>query len=68
MAGASATSVLVPALQQGVSYTFRVTASNGIGASPESAASTAVVPFASLLDAGAPSTPILPCTGRTSPR
>jgi subtilisin family serine protease len=41
---ATSTSVKIGGLTAGVSYTFRITATNGIGTSPESVASDAVTP------------------------
>jgi uncharacterized protein YkwD len=45
--GAGSTSVLLTGLTNGVSYTFTVSAANGIGPGPASAASNAVTPVAS---------------------
>lgn len=52
--GASATSVTVPGLTNGTSYTFAVTRTNGIGTSPASAASSPVTPRATIFDFAAP--------------
>jgi hypothetical protein len=52
----SATSALVTSLNNGVSYTFTVTATNGIGTGPASAASTAVTPRNTLFDFATPTT------------
>ena len=48
VSGATATSVIVNGLTNGTSYTFTVHATNGIGSGPESAASNAVTPTATL--------------------
>jgi hypothetical protein len=53
-AGASATSVRVPNLTVGTSYTFRVSATNGVGGSPSSASSNAAVPKSSIFEFGTP--------------
>jgi hypothetical protein len=52
----SATSSTITGLNNGTSYTFRVTATNAIGTSPASAASNAVTPRATIFDFAAPVT------------
>jgi hypothetical protein len=56
-ASASATSATITGLTNGTSYTFKVTATNGVGTSPASVASTAIVPQATLFDFSAPGDP-----------
>jgi hypothetical protein len=50
----SATSVIVKGLTNGASYMFTVTATNAIGVSPPSAASSAVTPQDTIFDFGTP--------------
>ncbi|WP_121252817.1 DUF4082 domain-containing protein [Solirubrobacter pauli] len=54
--GPSATSVTVPGLTNGTAYTFRVSATNAVGASPQSAASAPATPQSTLFDFATPTT------------
>ena len=54
--GASATSATMTGLTNDTTYTFKVTATNGIGTSPASAASNAVTPEATVFDFATPAT------------
>jgi hypothetical protein len=62
--GASATSATVSGLTNGANYTFTVTRSNAIGASPQSAASNMITPRATIFDFATPS---MVDSGDTSP-
>lgn len=53
-AGASATSTTVTGLTNGATYTFRITATNSVGDSPLSAASSAVTPGVTLFEFATP--------------
>jgi hypothetical protein len=53
-AGASATSATVTGLTNGSDYTFKMTATNGVGTSPASAASNTVKPQATIFDFATP--------------
>lgn len=55
--GASSTSATIGSLVNGSSYTFKVTAINAVGSSPESAASGAVMPRVTLFEQSTPATP-----------
>ena len=54
--GASTTSKTVTGLTTGTAYTFKVTATNGVGTGPASTASSAVTPQDTILDFAAPAT------------
>ena len=54
--GATASSTTVTGLDDGTAYTFRVTAQNAVGSSPDSAASNAVTPRATIFDFATPAT------------
>ena len=54
--GASTTSKTMTGLTTGTAYTFKVTATNGVGTGPASTASNAVTPQDTILDFAAPAT------------
>jgi hypothetical protein len=62
--GASATSTTITGLSTGSSYTFKVSATNGVGAGPDSSPSNAVTPQATIFDFA---TPAQIDSGDTSP-
>ena len=63
-ANGSATSVTVPGLTNGIDYTFKVLATNGVGDGPSSPATTTVTPAASLFEL---TEPVGPDSGDNSP-
>ena len=54
--GAAASSVTLTGLTNGTKYTFRVTATNSVGTSQQSAASNEVIPRSTIFDFNAPGT------------
>jgi hypothetical protein len=54
--GTTATSATLSGLTNGVAYTFKVAAINGIGTGAESTASAAVTPYATIFDLATPAT------------
>jgi hypothetical protein len=54
--GASATTATITGLTNGTAYTFKVSATNGVGTGPQSTASSAVTPQSTLFDFAAPTT------------
>jgi hypothetical protein len=55
--GGSDSSVTIPDLENGTTYTFKVTSTNAAGTSPSSAASVPVMPYESIFETATPAVP-----------